>query len=497
MNDNQFKFLCEQCDKILTDRTSSIQTIAIGWMHIINEHPINLSKYIGLFYQKQFSEVIIRVRSAIYTIVIACKSKKNLLGWNVSTDLPSTIDVLLVSHLLNKEQLGSDNDFYYGVLAEALNDKGVKCATLLWNQSGEEVPNLMGKWKSSATPRIMFDRTLSFFGELRLRNSLAAEARRLKKLALALPSEFDVNICNQASSEAMSTFSIANLRFYLQMHSLIKALNPKTILVTYEGHAWERLAFAAARNIDKNISCVGYQHTVIFKRQHAIKRSLGKNFDPDIIIGAGNGSIEALIEMASIGDAKTIVAGTHRFNKKNSASVLKFNTKSPPTCLVLPDGTMNECLLIFRFAVEAAKLNKEVIFILRMHPVLSFMQVIKRDSKFSILPPNVIVSDARIEDEFNQSRWVLYRGSSAAIHAVSHGLRPIYIAIPGELDIDPIYKLTEWKKVAFNPIELNAYIQEDLVTDDKLLTKESKSAIQYCEKYFSMIDYDIFVGELH
>ena len=61
----------------------------------------------------------------------------------------------------------------------------------------------------------------------------------------------------------------------------------KRIFTTYEGHPWERLIFAMAREIDPTIVCVGYQHAIVFRKQHAIRRKLTSNFEPNYILCSG------------------------------------------------------------------------------------------------------------------------------------------------------------------------------------------------------------------
>lgn len=48
------------------------------------------------------------------------------------------------------------------------------------------------------------------------------------------------------------------------------------------------MAFHAARAINPEVQCIGYQHTVLFPRTHALKRPLGASFDPDAILTIGH-----------------------------------------------------------------------------------------------------------------------------------------------------------------------------------------------------------------
>jgi hypothetical protein len=41
------------------------------------------------------------------------------------------------------------------------------------------------------------------------------------------------------------------------------------LVTTYEGHSWERLCFALAKEAKPLVKCIAYQHAPIFKYQHA------------------------------------------------------------------------------------------------------------------------------------------------------------------------------------------------------------------------------------
>jgi hypothetical protein len=44
-----------------------------------------------------------------------------------------------------------------------------------------------------------------------------------------------------------------------------------------------------------------------------------------------------------------------------------------------------------------------------------------------------------------ECQWALYRGTTAIVQAIGAGLRPIYLRIPGEMSIDPLYTLADWR----------------------------------------------------
>ena len=50
MNKNEYIKLCNSCDEILTSPMSTLERVAIPWLHVIREHPVFLQRYEHLFF---------------------------------------------------------------------------------------------------------------------------------------------------------------------------------------------------------------------------------------------------------------------------------------------------------------------------------------------------------------------------------------------------------------------------------------------------------------
>ncbi len=494
MNELQYKALFEACDKILLHASSNLYTKAIGWLHFLNEHPVNLIKYDGVFhtsYPKRF----IKIRSFLFTVKKLIQYKTTAAGWTSSNELPESIDVLLVSHIVSDEHIGTKQDFYYGNLGDALNENGFSSAIVLRNQAPGGIGNIAGKWGlETRTIRIIFDEVLSIGEEWKLRKLLASQIRWLKKLRKESVCDIDRRVIKLAQNQALSSLSIANLRFYFQIYRLILKLKPKSVVVTYEGHSWERLVFAAARKIDEKIRCVGYQHTILFPRQHALKRSLGCNYDPDVIATTGVGLKDELINSHNYKCLEVYSVGTHRCENFLWNLDHKYSTINALGCLVIPDGTYPECLMIFNFAMSCALKMPNINFIFRVHPVFDFVDFSKKNPKFKKMPSNIQISKNSLGADLEASAWCLYRGSSVVIQGVIAGLRPLYVCDKGGLSLDPLYKLNSWRKYLASTEDFLRAVNSDLIAGKMQLKNDAIEARNYCIEYQEPIQYDDFVN---
>jgi hypothetical protein len=101
------------------------------------------------------------------------------------------------------------------------------------------------------------------------------------------------------------------------------------------------------------------------------------------------------------------------------------------------------------------------------------------------LPENVSLSvGTPLEQEFAQARYCLYRGSSAAMHAVRAGIKPYYLARPGEISFDCLSQVADWRETVISPTELaNRMALADQTTNSAAASR----AVNVCERYVSPV----------
>jgi hypothetical protein len=486
-----YQAIARACDRLLASPNATLETTAVSWLHVHNEHPVNLQKYAGLGMPVPLIRRLARAVRRSRTATLAYRYLSP--GATVYSAAATPVDVLFVSHLLNAEHAGG-TDFYFGGLPELLQQEGIRSAVALRNHSRQAPAQLAEAWHGQPVPRIVLGSTLSVSGELELRRRMAAEARRL---SAGSPSHglsaIECAVRRAAAVEALGFGSRGDLRLHYQLSQLVQHLRPRTIVVTYEGHGWERLAFHAARQARPGIRCIGYQHTILFPQQHAILRPLGPSFDPDVVLTVGDVTRSVLAEAFGNGGPQLKVLGSAR--APQTPAVRPGLPGSVSACLVIPDGTVAESLRMFRFAVECAQLSPATRFIFRTHPVLPFRDLATTAPDLDTLPNNVEVSTRPIAEDIARAGWALYRGSSAVLAAVLGGVRPLYLHAAGELPIDPLHRLAEWKRVIEQPADLVRVIAEDKerVSPDP----EAGVAFDFCSRYIVPLQPDALVESVN
>lgn len=502
MNEEQYRSLCEACDRVLLASDSMIERIAITWLHVIREHPVFLANYVSLFEPAKGIKAIgrqwLRVlySRAGWFLQLGRASRADRLPWAGSNELAGQVDVLFVSHLLNASQAGQADDFYFGGLPNELATRGHSSVIALINHSDQPGATLVDKWQESVVPRVILSGSHGISGEIDLRRRLKKESSRLIKLANKEPVGLFRQVLERASQEALSGGSRTALRIAEQIGALVAKLKPKAIVVTYEGHAWERVTFAAARSAVPKVRCIGYQHAALFRLQHAVRRSLAGEYNPDQILTTGAVSKAQLERVPGLEGIPISVLGYNRPSKVETTSKANLSDdrkkqagqSGNPACLVLPEGIASECHLLFEFSLGCALAFPEIQFIWRLHPLVTHKTLAARNSKLRNLPSNIVLSQATLEEDISRSRWTLYRGTTAVIQAVMAGLRPIYLHFPGELTIDPLYELEVWRKKVASVAEFEQAIYLSVDACGELQGSDVELARRYCESYYLSSD---------
>ena len=504
LNEEQYHSLCEACDHILRAPDSTDERVAIPWLHVVREHHIFLGNYIEVLNPANNFKGIGRKwlrflrNRAWWFLQLGRAVRSSGQAWFGSKELPEQIDVLFVSHLVNESHAGHAEDFYFGEVPSDLVAQGDSVVIALFNCSRKPAEYLADKWKVSLVPRVILTDSLRILNEIAIRIRLKKESLSLRKLAKKEPPGFARRVLLRASEESMSGGAHLSLRMAKQIGELVAKLQPKVLVVIHEGHAWERLALVAARSAHPNVLCVGYQHAAVFRLQHAIRRSLAPKYNPDQILTAGEVSSTQLKSSTGLEGIPISVLGSNRRCKGSTTNpecqthTDRGDHSAGRVCLVLPEGIPSECHLMFEFSILCARVNPEIQFIWRLHPIVSFESLKAENPRLLNHPGNIILSKATLEEDIARSHWALYRGTTAIVQAVVAGLRPIYLELPDELTIDPLYELNAWRVSVASISEFQRATLPDLKTPNTQLGSDFEQARRYCEAFYTPLN----VGKL-
>ena len=400
--------LFDQFSKILNLKNNLIYSVP--WIQpvkiddkIINEYmfvlKFNFSNFtFNLF--KSFYEILISFNKLIISVFI--KSKK--------IDIDSNI--LILSHLINTHQLGSKNDFYFGNLEENLDKFGHKTSKYFLNHTNLNKKRL-SNYKSYIFPKIdTFKIEFEvFYNQLKLFFFI------LLKIFYLIKNNQKISVIIIFLLKTLSYQTQSALRIGIQVKHLIKDTNIKFLFITFEGHCYEKIISL----YNQDISIIAYQNTPLSFSQFSIK--FYSNYTLPSVILTKNRFYKKFLENNL--NFKTKILNFGDLNYK-AISHISSQTKRSSSILFVPEGIESEVKIMINFIKKNYKINQDINFTIRFHPVFSKILINKYKYIFKDAT-NVFFSERTPQEDFSNNIYVIYRGSSLIFDAIRAGLIPIYL----------------------------------------------------------------------
>ena len=439
--------------------------MAVSSLHVIREHPVNLSVYEN-FLKRPF----ISCFQCVFSLFLQL-SKNFFPSWRwdaTRLEKIPRIDYVFISHLVSRTVPENKEDFYFGSLVSLSNS-----VLALINQTGSP-PRKAIVNRRHVGNRLVLGGAMGFRSEIRLLFSMAKEFFMLLSLFLGKLKDPNRNLYFGIACDALSGATLANLRINGQIRFLLNLGTVSTLVATYEGYAWERLVFALKEKFPKT-RFLGYQHAALFKRQHAAKRTLFQ-CNPDLILTAGQAGMKQL-DASFAGKIPVKIIGSNR-----SFSNLSRNPK--PVCLVVPEGIVGEVSEMLEFSVRCALRFTAISFVIRLHPLIDLERDLATNPYLDNLPGNVCFSDRSLSEDLEEASWVLYRGSTTVISVVANGVLPIRFSGKEQMDYDPLHEISYRIPKAGHVSDFGKIIASSFENDPEIM--------DYCREFYLPLRKDVF-----
>ena len=375
-------------------------------------------------------------------------------------------------------------DFYYGDFQQRLLKEGVKTLLL----AGK--PTEMG-WldfaKASATASTPFQlpevSLVPLTAPVRSVFLQMGASLRVFKEAAGMRDPFNRQVFFRVSRDCLSPAVMAISLYYWIGREAVRRWHPKAVIALYEGSGWEQCFWHGAKKADPICKTVGYQHTILLRHNLALlepERKGERRPHPDTVLCLGPRT-EEMLRPSHLG-CDLFLFGTFRQVPASSSQMEPSPEKK--TVLVLPEGYMEEAVLLFNAALQAARDLPDHRFILRSHPVLPMEEILPRLRSNPADLLNVRMSRGKpIEEDFASSSVVLYRGSSSVLYAILHGLKPVYFSNGRFPELDPLFELDAWRETVSSIEALEQFLRRYASTDSRMASDPWRSAAGYAASY--------------
>jgi len=190
------------------------------------------------------------------------------------------VDTIFLSHFTDVRLKSKVVDNYHGEISKKLKKNFF---TLFINHT--TINPFVVKRKLYKNQEIL-PHYLNFFDEIKIKFKVS-----LKFLKIFFQILFIKHINNKTKilsliySRANINSACNGIRIAMLVEKFIFFYNPSNLVITFEGHFYERCIIHILKKKFKNLRIIGNQFTIFRKNQHGLLRNLKlKNFNPDLII---------------------------------------------------------------------------------------------------------------------------------------------------------------------------------------------------------------------
>ena len=206
------------------------------------------------------------VRSACWHLASCARSIFLMLisrRGNFLDDSPAgEVNAVIVSHMVSEPRAEGPVDGYFGNFREKLSEVGISSNTLFINHIGRKgykfVNTNSGVYVTSPYRDLK--------SELSILLDQISSGFRLWKHSLKEQRKSARHFVRCGISASVTGVALSNRRIACQLFKGIDELNPSYVILTYEGHGWERLLIRAINRKKPDIKIIGLEVAVTLER---------------------------------------------------------------------------------------------------------------------------------------------------------------------------------------------------------------------------------------
>lgn len=390
----------------------------------------------------------------------------------------SSSKIIFISHYLGNIK-SKKNDFYYGNLFKYLEKKKIKFSVILLNKTDQLPSNIIKQYQNFNIGTAVVD---NYYNPL---SSSYVLVRIFYIYIKFLFKQRKINFNKKEKKILEQKFKFSNfldsrntIQLFLNIKKIINISIPnlKKIILTYEGHSFEKLIISYCNK--KNIHAVGYFFSVIRDFDTSIFYSMGEKFNPKSVWVTGRKIKKYFKKKLKTNKVHTNieVIGYSRQIKK-----YEKNFDKNKTILFCPEGLYSETLQMFRFASNLKKKFPYLRVIFRTHPEIESFFI----KKLSDIDNNIKISKNKLDKDLNNASILVYRGSSLCINAIHANILPVYLNLNDQINLDPLFQINKFK--VSEPEKFMIIL--NFLSNKKKFNNYLNSLKQYANLYFENFNY--------
>ena len=479
--ERRFYLLAEKLDKIVLRNNKDLLILNNQSLHLTRNHPDYLDFWKPVIYLEKITKsIVLKILISILfstfvvlkVLIIELTKKRSSAFMNYR--LNSSLEFIIISHFLGGD--GARDDLYYGKLFRELSNRDINFLKLLIPHISEkdktEIPDLSDliTLDSSLPKPVIFKYVFM--------NMIAL----LKVIYFSFVARLNFYEILVVVLGQINNFN--NVKFAFNVERAIIEFKPSKLIMTFEGNALEKTIFYACHK--HGVEAMGFQHAPIILSQYSIFRSLDSNLEPDLILTSGEYTKKLFLK--KLGEnAICKVLGSPK-NVSSKVNLNEIIVKKDLKILLVPDGNTASILKFLDLGLYLSRRLPTYEICIRAHPL--FANSLKLEMVRSHMESPLKYSDAPLNLELTNTKWVVYENSSVAIQAGFYGCCLLYYTNPLS-NTDPLFDLVENKFTGNSHQEIYEIVKNNLDIDHLAVEKASR----FSAEYFSHLDVGVLLQE--
>ena len=261
-----YKKICKICNSFLKKGNYLLYLNSISHLNIIREHPSYYNKYKNI---KMNSIIIILIKNLTFLFFQNFKNIFNSLFFLNNSKIlrnfnKQKLEYLFISHKINSKMQNIYEDSYIKDFILELDKRKTNYKVCYINNFKNYTNNKLN---------ILNGNLLTFKDQIRILNKMFSMSFIVFLKYLKCSNKNKKNILLISSLNALSRDTYTNYRIYFEILKILKYIEVKHLLITFEGYAWEKLISYNIKKYTKT-KIIGYQHTGLSKYQNSILKNL-------------------------------------------------------------------------------------------------------------------------------------------------------------------------------------------------------------------------------
>ena len=450
----------------LRGRFSSIDILANPYFQLVKPTPENLKKYrrINQNDKIQFLLTLLSFFTLIlqnFTLNFAhcllyLSESRNLKRQNVTNS-----EWLIISHF-TEAAYQNQHDLVLHTLPEDLSLKQLSNSTFLLNHTKRQYRAIcLWLQKTKPNPTILNPRTVSVFAFLTIFFTQTKLALQILWVALNDKGLQSVERTLMIEGAKYQTHreTLVNIMLGKNLTFLARKMDPRNVVFTFEGHAYEFYLKAILQNMCLPQKFYFYQHAPVVPAQFGLINMCLLMTENDQVLASGYCTKDFLQMHLSEATRPALILGSPKYvsiSRRPSAGILRNTSKS--LILLAPESTEDSLFEFLALGKYLAPRLPQENFAIRFHPGA---KITEKDLKsFALnMSTNMHISKRELLDDLILSKICIFRSSAVGVEGLSLGVIPIHLGYLSNSELNPLH-LCNSKYTGFTKFEeISAFIQ--------------------------------------